>query len=209
MSSAEPVARSPIKALHPTVRDGWEVSARRTTADLRLVDESPRAKVLVRGPVAGALREAVGTRFGRAARVDRAGVSVLAVGSGPGEWLVIGPPGTAEELRADLQQAAATTGEFVSVLDLTHGRAMLRLSGRRAAETLGKVCAIDFHDGSTPNGAALRCSVAGLATDVVRDDDADPSYVVHCERSSGQHLFDALLDAGAEFGIDVSGLEPA
>jgi sarcosine oxidase subunit gamma len=209
VSSTDPIARSPINALHPTVRDGWEVSARRTTADLRLVDESPLAKILVRGPVAGALREAVGTRFGRAARMDRAGTSVLAVGSGPGEWLVVGPPGTAEELRADLQQAAAKTGEFVSVIDLTHGRAMVRLSGRRAAETLGKVCGIDLHDRSTPNGAALRCSVAGLATDVVRDDGPDPSYVLHCERSSGQHLFDALLDAGSEFGIDVSGLESA
>lgn len=204
------VGRSPIGAVDPAVRDGWEVSARHSTADLRLADESPLAKVLVRGPVAGAVRDVVGTRFGRAIRLDRGGTSVLAVGSGPGEWLVIGPAGTAGALRADLAAAVAETGEFASVLDLTHGRALVRLSGRRAADTLAKVCGIDLHDGSTPNGSALRCSVAGLATDLVRDDGGDgrgdePSYLLHCERSSGQHLFDSLLDAGSEFGIDVNG----
>jgi sarcosine oxidase subunit gamma len=200
------IGRSPIRPIDPVVRDGWEVSARRSTADLRLVDESRLAKVLVRGPVSGAITDVVGTRFGRAARVDRAGSHVLAVGSAPGEWLVIGAPGTAGALLADLQQAAASTQEFVSVIDLTHGRALVRLTGRRAADTLAKVCGIDLHEGSTPNGAALRCSVAGLATDLVRDDsDGEPSYLLHCERSSGQHMFDSLLDAGSEFGVDVSG----
>jgi hypothetical protein len=46
-----------------------------------------------------------------------------------------------------------------------------------------------------------------LVTDVIRDDLADStrSYLIHCERSSGQHLFDCILDAGIEFGIDVDG----
>jgi glycine cleavage system aminomethyltransferase T len=48
--------------------------------------------------------------------------------------------------------------------------------------------------------------VAKLVTDVIRDDQAGArSYLLHCERSSGQYLFDALLDAGEEFGIDVAG----
>lgn len=209
-STATVVARSPIAPPDPVERGGWEISARRSTADLTLTDESSLAKVLVRGPFGGALRGIVGTRFGRAARTEQAGAAVLAVGSGPGEWLVIGPPGTAGTLREHLDSAARTTGEFVSVLDLTHGRALIRLRGRRCADVLGKICGIDLHDGSTPDGAALRTSVAGLATDLIRDDDPEatgPSYLLHCERSSGQYLFDVLLDAGAEFGIDVTGPE--
>jgi glycine cleavage system aminomethyltransferase T len=31
------------------------------------------------------------------------------------------------------------------------------------------------------------------------------SYLLHCERASGQYLFDALMDAGDEFGIGVDG----
>ena len=58
----------------------------------------------------------------------------------------------------------------------------------------------------TPDGAAFRSSVAKVVTDVVRDDeDGSPSYLLHCERSYGQYLFDALLDAGDEFGVEISG----
>jgi sarcosine oxidase, subunit gamma len=40
----------------------------------------------------------------------------------------------------------------------------------------------------------------------VRDDrGGEISYLLHCERSSGQYLFDALIDAGDEFGIEVDG----
>lgn len=206
---AAPVAHSPIRPTDPVVRDGWEVSARRSTADLTLVDETSLTKILVRGPFDGALRDVVGTRFGRATRTEQAGANVLAVGSGPGEWLVIGVTGTGDMLRSHLEATTAKTKEFVSVVDLTHGRALMRLQGRRAADVLNKLCGIDLHDESVPNGAALRTSVAGIATDLVRDDDgarADgPSYLLHCERSSGQYLFDALLDAGTEFGIEVTG----
>ena len=52
----------------------------------------------------------------------------------------------------------------------------------------------------------LRTSVAKLTTDLVRDDQQGvPSYLLHCERSYGQYLFEALLDAGAEFGIEADG----
>jgi hypothetical protein len=48
--------------------------------------------------------------------------------------------------------------------------------------------------------------VAGVATDIVRDDRAAvPSYLLHCERSSGQYLFGALAGAGEPFGIGVDG----
>jgi sarcosine oxidase gamma subunit len=78
---------------------------------------------------------------------------------------------------------------------------------------LAKLCGIDLADARTPNGAAFRSSVAKLVTDVVRDDQQSPagpvpSYLLHCERSYGQYLFDALLDAGAEFGIDIDGFRP-
>jgi hypothetical protein len=58
----------------------------------------------------------------------------------------------------------------------------------------------------TPDGSALRSSVAGVATDLIRDDQpAGPSYLLHCERSSGQYLHDSLLAAGESLGIGVDG----
>ncbi|MGH3344544.1 MAG: sarcosine oxidase subunit gamma, partial [Carbonactinosporaceae bacterium] len=132
--------------------------------------------------------------------------------SGPGEWLALAGPGTADALRerlaAGLSGVSGAAG-FVTLVDLTHGRALVRLSGVQAGDVLAKVCGIDLRDGVTPDGAALRTSVARLVTDVVRDDrPGTPSYLLHCERSSGQYLFDALFDAGRQFGIDVDGFHP-
>ena len=57
----------------------------------------------------------------------------------------------------------------------------------------------------SPDGAATSASVAKITCDVIRADiDDDPSYLIACDRSYGQYLFDALLDAGAEFDIGVS-----
>jgi heterotetrameric sarcosine oxidase gamma subunit len=182
---------------------GWEVSGRRSTAPLRLADCTPLSKVLVRADARGATAAALGVRFGRAARDEH---GVLVVGSGPGEWLLVGPPGAAPAVASRVPHPG---GDFVSVVDLTHGRAFMRITGASSPAVLSKVCGIDFSDHVTPNGAALRSSVAKLVTDLVRDDlDGERSYLLHCERTSGQYLFDAVLDAGAELAIDVDGFVP-
>jgi sarcosine oxidase subunit alpha len=176
-----------------------------TAGGLRLTDESALVKLVVRAAVDGPVGTALGTRFGRAARD---GDGALVVGSAPGEWLVLvdgtatGSGEAAESARARL----VGLEELVSVVDVTHGRALLRLSGPRAADLLAKVCAIDLADDATPDGAALSTSTAKLVTGLVRDDmDGTPSYLVHCERSSAQYLCGALLDAGAEFDINTPG----
>jgi heterotetrameric sarcosine oxidase gamma subunit len=176
-------------------------------ADLVLTDLTPLAKVEVKARFDGALAQSLGISFGRAAR-DSAGA--LVIGSGPGEWLILGPVGEGRALRHRLEKAAAQEAgqELATVLDLTHGRALMRLTGTPAAAALARMCGIDLADTTTPNGTAFRSSVAKVVTDVIRDDQESTagivaSYLLHCERSYGQYLFDALLDAGREFGIGV------
>ena len=200
-TSSTAIARSPIKPAAPTgIVDGWEVSTRRSAAALTLCDLTPMTKVVVRAP-----EDHPGPiGFGRAIRhVGGPLDGVLEVGSGPGEWMWLAVPGTAAELLALVVPGDA----FVNAFDLTHGRALIRLTGAHSARLMSKICAIDLADAVTPNLSAFRSSVAKLVTDVVRDDLADGtrSYLLHCERSSGQHLFDCVLDAGAEFDIDVDG----
>jgi heterotetrameric sarcosine oxidase gamma subunit len=197
-SWAEPVARSPIAPAAPvTVVDGWEVSAIRADgADLTLTDVTPLAKVAVVSRQAD-LR---GVRFGRATRTED---GTLVVGSSPEEWLLIGPPGTAAAL-------AATVGPDATCVDLTHGRALVRLTGHRGPDVLAKLSSIDLDDELVPDGAALRTAVAAVATDLIRDDlGGVRSYLLHCERSAGQYLFTTLLRAGAEYGLAVDGFRPA
>jgi heterotetrameric sarcosine oxidase gamma subunit len=193
-----PELRSPL-TLTPSAVDA---------ASLTLTDLSALAKVQVKAPPDGQVRAALGTPFGRAVR--SAALGALVVGSGPGEWLVLGPPDAAAELRAALTELVAGVDEFASVVELTHGRALVRLRGPDSAALLAKVCAVDLADAVTPDGAAFRSSLARVVTDVVRDDlpDGTRSYLLHCERSSGQYLAESLLDAGTEFDIAVTSFDP-
>jgi len=222
---SEPVSRSPIAPAPPVrVEAGWEVSGCRSEAALTITDCTPLAKVHLRAPWNGAMAKALGVPFGRADRegggldgasqdgASQDGASQdgawLVVGSGPGEWLVLAPPGAAAAVADWLATVAADAAgdEFVSVTDLTHGRALVRVTGPDAADLLARLCGADLHDDMAPDGAALRSAVAGVATDVIRDDQAAvPSYLLHCERSSGQYLFGALVSAGESFGIGVGG----
>ena len=220
-----PVARSQIiLGDRSEVRDGWDVSlppprtstAARTAAaagpnGLTLADASRLQKVTVRAAQHGTLAG----RLPAYGRSDRDGHGTLRVGSGPGEWLLLSATRSPAELGTDLHVTDVDTAdvgaadldqqgarELVSLVDVTHGRAMLRLTGEAAAATLAKLTPVDLTDRRAPHGAALRCAVAGLVTDVVRDDRSRrPSYLLHCERSSGQYLFDVLADAGQEFGL--------
>jgi heterotetrameric sarcosine oxidase gamma subunit len=230
-----PVARSPIAPAPPVlVQAGWEVSGCRSDAPLTITDCTPLAKVQLKAPWNGGTAKALGVPFGRAGRVsadffpggthppgpplgrddppepprDGPAGGWLAVGSGPREWLVLAPPGTAAQVAGWLTALAADAApeEFASVTDLTHGRALMRITGPDAADLLARLCGADLHDDMAPDGAALRAPVAGVATDIVRDDRAGvPSYLLHCERSSGQYLFGALAGAGEPFGVGVDG----
>jgi heterotetrameric sarcosine oxidase gamma subunit len=173
-----------------------------------ITDLSALAKVQVKASPEGEVRAALGVPFGRAMR--SAALGALVVGSGPGEWLVLGPADAVTALRAELTTLVTGVDEFATVVDLTHGRALVRLRGADSAALLAKVCAVDLTDAVTPDGAALRSSVARVVTDVVRNDVADStrSYLLHCERSSGQYLAECLLDAGAEFAIAVTPFDP-
>jgi len=186
------------------VEAGWEVSGSCSDAPLTITDCTPLAKVHLRAPWNGAMAKALGVPFGRADREQ----GWLVVGSGPGEWLVLAPPGAAAAVTDWLATVAADAAgdEFVSVTDLTHGRALVRVTGPETADLLARLCGADLHDDMAPDGAALRSAVAGVATDIVRDDRGGvPSYLLHCERSSGQYLFGALVSAGESLGIGVDG----
>ena len=205
---SEPVARSPIGPPPPVVViDGWEVSGRRASAELTLIDCTPLTKVGVRAPVGGRAAAELAVPFGRATR-DPGGT--LVAGSGPGEWLLLAAPGQGPTLIGRAEDLATRfPDELITATDLTHGRALMRLTGARGDDVLAKVCGIDTGEGITPDGAAFRSSVAAVATDVIRDDTGGVrSYLLHCERSSGGYLFGELLAAGSEFGIEIDGFTP-
>lgn len=104
----------------------------------------------------------------------------------PGEWTVLGerPDGI--------------------VVDLTHVRAMFRLTGASAADLISRVCALDLSDGMFPDGAVARTLFAGVATELVRDDaDGAASYLVVPSSSFAVYIRAVIADAGEEFDLSV------
>lgn len=117
-------------------------------------------------------------------------------------------PGTSTKSRAVLMWSVSPNewtilGDRPSdSVDLTHVRAMFRLTGDEAATVINRVCGLDLDDGMFPNGAAARTLFAGVATEIVRDDESEvPSYLLLPSRSFSTYLLEVILDAGAEFGI--------
>lgn len=203
--AAPAVARSPIRPTGPVgFVGGWEVGTGRSSAALRLADHTPLCKVWIVAPRDGAMAHALGP----AGRAVRRSDGTLACGLGPGEWIVLAPPGDGAVV-GRLAARAAELDEQVTVIDQTHGRALLRLTGDTAPEVLAGICAIDLHDTVTPDGAALRTQVAAVTTDLVRDDrDGVRSYLLGCEWSSGQYLFDEVHHAGGGLDLAVDGFHP-
>ncbi len=164
-------------------------------ATLVLSDVSSLAKLVVRADDDTAAAQQMAVGFGS----SRMQGDVLIAAQRPTEWLLIGAADMVGPLAASIDRSG-----HVSTIDHTHSRAMFRLSGSDATRLLEKVCSIDWDDAMTPDGAVVSASVAKVTCDIVRNDqDGARSYLLACDRSFAQYLFDALLDAGSEFGIDA------
>ena len=160
---------------------------------LTLHDLSSTPKIIVRaGPETNAYR-----RMAVPFATSRTEAGVFIVGQRPDEWVLLGRENAVEGLVDSLDRSG-----HVSVIDGTYSRALFRLTGADAASVLEKLCSLDWNDHMTPDGAAASASVAKVTCDIVRNDlDEVRSYLISCDRSYGQYLFEVILDAGQEFGI--------
>jgi sarcosine oxidase gamma subunit len=105
----------------------------------------------------------------------------------PGEWTVLGDQPPRE------------------TVDLTHVRAMFRLTGDDAATLINRICSLDLTDGMFPNGGAARTLLAGVATEIIRDDqDDDPSYLLVPSSSYKTYLIGVIEDAGRDLGLGAT-----
>ncbi len=164
-------------------------------AELTLTDQSNQGKMIVRAGAGTGARGALAQPFAS----SRVAGSVLIAGTRPDEWMILGPSDAVSSVVSSIPDAG-----HVSFVDWTHGRAMFRLTGNVASSALEKVCGLDWSDAMMPNGAVTSASVAKVTCDVIRNDEDDtPSYLILCDRSFGQYMFDALLDAGEEFTISA------
>jgi len=153
-------------------------------AAVTITDLSHLSKLVVK--TTPARSDGLDVAFGSSAVTDEA----VVCGTRPGEWTIIG----------DASGTAAIAERLdAHVVDVTHGRVLIEVAGPAATSTLEKVCSLDWTDEMMPDGAVTSASVAKVACDVIRHDGLARAYWLSADRSFGQYLYDALIDAAAEF----------
>lgn len=109
---------------------------------------------------------------------------------GPGHWWL------QREHRPGLPDDLAALADHAALIDMSHARAVLRLSGPAARDMLASLLPLDMHPrGFAPGRVAT--TLAAHLTVQVRQIDAVPSYELSCLRSYAGSLWRALELAGA------------
>jgi len=124
------------------------------------------------------------------------------------ESLILTPPDAEKEIATLLEAEIVSQNSFVSIIDQTSGLAGFSISGPESAGVMKKLCALSFNSKDFPNMHVAQGSFAKVrATILRRDRDSLPAFELFADRSYGEYLWDAILDAGREFGIRPVGWE--
>ncbi len=103
--------------------------------------------------------------------------------------------------------AADTHPVRARLTDVTSAYTVIQVSGPRSRELLRKLTALDIGAEAFPDLACAQTGIAGVHALILRADmRALLSFQVCCGREFGAFVWDALLDAGREFGAHPVGL---
>ena len=185
-----------------------------------IMDVSTLGKLDVRGPDAPVLLDKVYTHDFSGLRSGRIRYGVLCADNG-----TIMDDGTVTRMADDRYFVTTTTGnvELIEewfkwwmagtditayVSNVTSGYAAINVAGPRARSTLSKLTDIDL---ATDKFRYMRCKegeVAGVPSILLRIGFVgETGWEVHFPAEFGEHMWDAVRDAGEEFGIAPFGLE--
>lgn len=118
------------------------------------------------------------------ASMEKGGFAALSIG--PGRWLVVGEEAAAASLPMPPESEAAAT-------DLSHGRAVLSLTGPGAARTLRKGVGLDLDPRFFGEGAVAATALARMPAVIWR---RPTGYDLIIPRSYAVSLLDWLIMAG-------------
>jgi sarcosine oxidase, subunit gamma len=114
---------------------------------------------------------------------------------GPDEWLILGPPGSQEDIVEELDRALA--GLHRSIVDVSDNRVALELRGSGVKELLAKGCSLDLDARSWSVG---NCAQTMLARAQVLLHERAETTGILVRPSFADYLLDWLLDAGTGWG---------
>ena len=186
-----------------------------------LIDVSTLGKLIVRGPDAGELLDRLYPNRFSNLKPGRIRYGVIASDAGR-----IVDDGTVCRLDDDTFYVTTTSSGAgavyewfswwladwrldVHLTDVTQGLSAVNLAGPRAREIMGEVTDLDCSGDAFKYLDGKQADVAGVRSLILRIGFVgEVGYEIHFPAAHGEHLWDALLEAGAEHGLRPFGLEP-
>jgi sarcosine oxidase subunit alpha len=186
-----------------------------------LIDVSTLGKLIVRGPDAGELLDRLYPNRFSNLKPGRIRYGVMASDAGR-----IMDDGTVCRLADDSFYVTTTSSGAgavydwfswwladwrldVHLTDVTQGLAAVNLAGPRAREIMGALTDLDCSSEAFKYLDGRRAEVAGVSCLILRIGFVgEVGYEIHFPSAHGEHLWDALMEAGADHGLRPFGLEP-
>lgn len=167
------------------------------------VREAGLAAVTARKGRCAALLEAARAAFGvelpvTPRRVE--GRDIAFIWSGPGQWLACRRSAPAAGMEAML---ATPFAGLAAIVDQSHGRTVLRVTGPRVRDALAKGLAIDLDPRAFKTGHAAVTAVTHVGVHLWQVDDS-PTYELSVPRGFAQSFWHWLEASAAEFGLEFS-----
>ena len=151
---------------------------------------------------AAAIGNALGIECATQAGVSNADEHTQVSWNGPNSWMIVCSDDAAGRKPGELLKTLqAAVGDLGAVVDQSHGRCCLRLSGSRARQVMAKNTAIDLHPQTFGPGRCALTSVAHMNASIVQVDDA-PTYDLFVIRSMARSFAHAIEQACREFAND-------
>ena len=116
---------------------------------------------------------------------------------------LISSPGTAAAVQSHLEAVTqpAAASACVHLTDVTSSFTAVQIAGPRSRDLLRKLTALDLRPAQFPDLSCAQGSLANVHALVIRADiQTHLSYQVYYGREFGEYVWEALLDAGQEFG---------
>ena len=96
----------------------------------------------------------------------------------------------------------------VQLLNVSGGYAAVNLAGPRSREVMQRLTELDVSATALPYLASARGPIAGVEALILRIGFVgELSYEIHVPSTFGEHVWDAIMDAGKDLGIAAFGLE--
>jgi heterotetrameric sarcosine oxidase gamma subunit len=126
------------------------------------------------------------------------GRDIAFIWSGPDQWLACKLPAPSEGMEALL---ATSFAGLASIVDQSHGRTLLRVTGPHVRDALAKGVAVDLHPRAFKTGDAAATLVSHIPVHLWQIDDR-PTYEFAVARSLAQSFWHWLEASAAQYGLE-------